>query len=78
MYQKKKKTIIDVSHKASIKTKNDFNWKKPRTLQVNVSSNSNLSVEGYLTGTVGGVLLPSDRNWVAMISPSYSKCKVHH
>ncbi|XP_062175489.1 probable inactive purple acid phosphatase 27 isoform X2 [Alnus glutinosa] len=41
-------------------------------LQVNVTSNSKLSDEEYLTVTVSGVLFPSDRDWVAMISPSHS------
>ncbi|XP_059461887.1 probable inactive purple acid phosphatase 27 [Corylus avellana] len=41
-------------------------------LQVNVSSNSSLSDEEYLTVTVSGVLFPSHRDWVAMISPSHS------
>ncbi|PSS26490.1 Inactive purple acid phosphatase 27 precursor [Actinidia chinensis var. chinensis] len=41
-------------------------------LQINVSSNSDLSDEEYVTVTVSGVLLPSDSDWVAMISPSNS------
>ncbi|XP_059651941.1 probable inactive purple acid phosphatase 27 [Cornus florida] len=41
-------------------------------LQINVSSNSDLSDEQYVTVTVSGVLLPTKRDWVAMISPSYS------
>ncbi|XP_052172070.1 nucleotide pyrophosphatase/phosphodiesterase-like [Diospyros lotus] len=39
-------------------------------LQINVSSNSDLSDDEFVTVTVSGVLVPSDSDWVAMISPS--------
>jgi hypothetical protein len=42
-------------------------------LQVNVTSNSKLSDEEYLTVTVSVVLFPSYPDWVAMILPSHSK-----
>ncbi|KAF3437453.1 hypothetical protein FNV43_RR20206 [Rhamnella rubrinervis] len=42
-------------------------------LNVNVSSNSKLSNEEYVTVTVSGVLDPSEHDWVAMISPSHSE-----
>lgn len=42
-------------------------------LQVNVSSKSELGNEEYVTVTVSGVLLPSEHDWVAMISPSHSE-----
>ena len=42
-------------------------------LQINVTNNSDLSDEQFLTVNVSGVLLPSKSDWVAMISPSYSK-----
>ena len=42
-------------------------------LQINVSKNSNLSNEEFVTVTVSGVLLPSESDWIAMISPSNSK-----
>lgn len=43
-------------------------------LHVNVSSKSNvLGDEEFVTVTVGGVLLPSENDWVAMISPSNSE-----
>lgn len=41
-------------------------------LQINVSKNSDLSNEEFVTVTVSGVLLPSERDWIAMISPSHS------
>ncbi|KAJ7982290.1 Purple acid phosphatase [Quillaja saponaria] len=41
-------------------------------LHINVSSNSALSDEQFVTVTVTGVLRPSDQHWVAMISPSQS------
>ncbi|KAG2671755.1 hypothetical protein I3760_13G010100 [Carya illinoinensis] len=41
-------------------------------LQINVSSNSNLSDEQYLAVTVSGVSKPSRNDWVAMISPSHA------
>ncbi|XVE90779.1 hypothetical protein DITRI_Ditri20bG0104200 [Diplodiscus trichospermus] len=41
-------------------------------LQINVSKNSNLSNEEFVTVTVSGVLVPSRKDWIAMISPSYS------
>ncbi|KAF3437455.1 hypothetical protein FNV43_RR20208 [Rhamnella rubrinervis] len=49
-------------------------------LQVNVSSKSNLGDEELITVTVGGVMLPSENDWVAMISPSHSdvsSCPLH-
>lgn len=42
-------------------------------LEINISSNSSLSDEEYVTVTVSGVLLPSEHDWVAMISPSHSE-----
>lgn len=43
-------------------------------LQINSSSeNSSLSDEEYVTVNVTGVLVPSDGDWVAMISPSHAK-----
>lgn len=42
-------------------------------LEVNISSNSTLSNEEYVTVTVSGVLLPSESDWVGMISPSHSE-----
>lgn len=43
-------------------------------LQINVSSeNSLLSDNEYVNVTVSGVFLPSDDDWVAMISPSDSE-----
>lgn len=42
---------------------------------MNVSKNSSsptLSNEEFVTVTVTGVLLPTERDWIAMISPSYS------
>lgn len=44
-------------------------------LHVNVSSNSSLSDDGYVTVNITGVLLPSSSHWVAMISPSHSSVK---
>ncbi|XP_048330082.2 probable inactive purple acid phosphatase 27 [Ziziphus jujuba] len=42
-------------------------------LKVNVTSkNSKLGDEEFVTVTVSGVLLPSERHWVGMISPSHS------
>ncbi|KAK7857524.1 putative inactive purple acid phosphatase 24 [Quercus suber] len=41
-------------------------------LQVNVSLSSNLSDEEYVNVTVNGALLPSEHDWIAMISPSHS------
>lgn len=43
-------------------------------LQVNVTSDPTLSDEGYVTVNITGVLVPSSRDWVAMISPSHSEC----
>ena len=42
-------------------------------LQVNVSLSSNLSDEEYVNVTVNGALLPSEHDWVAMVSSSHSK-----
>ena len=42
-------------------------------LNVNMSSKSSLGNEEYITVTVSGVLLPSEHDWVAMISPSHSE-----
>ncbi|XP_028089671.1 probable inactive purple acid phosphatase 27 [Camellia sinensis] len=41
-------------------------------LQINVSSNSDLSDDEFVTVTVSGVLVPGVSDWVAMISPSTS------
>ncbi|XVF40823.1 hypothetical protein PTKIN_Ptkin01aG0147100 [Pterospermum kingtungense] len=41
-------------------------------LQINVSSNPSLSNEEFVTVTVSGVLIPSEMDWIAMISPSSS------
>ncbi|OMO75881.1 hypothetical protein COLO4_25836 [Corchorus olitorius] len=41
-------------------------------LQINVTNNSDLSDDQFVTVNVSGVLLPSDSDWVAMISPSNS------
>ncbi|KAJ8635668.1 hypothetical protein MRB53_009935 [Persea americana] len=41
-------------------------------LEVNISSNSALSNEEYVTVTVSGVLLPAESDWIGMISPSHS------
>ncbi|KAJ7949288.1 Purple acid phosphatase [Quillaja saponaria] len=41
-------------------------------LQINVSSNSSLSDEQFVTVTVTGVSKPSDQHWIGMISPSHS------
>ncbi|XP_014521523.1 nucleotide pyrophosphatase/phosphodiesterase-like [Vigna radiata var. radiata] len=41
-------------------------------IRVNVTSNSSLSDDGFVTVTVTGVSKPSDNDWVAMISPSNS------
>ncbi|XP_030449227.1 probable inactive purple acid phosphatase 27 [Syzygium oleosum] len=42
-------------------------------LQINVSGNATIGNEEYLTVNVTGVLVPSDSDWVAMISPSGAK-----
>lgn len=42
-------------------------------LEVNISSNSALSNEEYVTVTVSGVLLPAESDWIGMISPSHSE-----
>lgn len=44
-------------------------------LQINVSSNSSLSDDEFVTVTVTGVANPSDGDWVAMVSPSNSDVK---
>ncbi|XP_073037547.1 probable inactive purple acid phosphatase 27 isoform X1 [Primulina eburnea] len=45
-------------------------------LQINSSSeNSTLSDEEYVTVNVTGVLVPSDGDWVAMISPSHANVR---
>ncbi|KAL3814765.1 hypothetical protein ACJIZ3_016033 [Penstemon smallii] len=43
-------------------------------IQINISPNTStqLSDDGYITVNVTGILLPSSRHWVAMISPSHS------
>ncbi|XP_057784787.1 probable inactive purple acid phosphatase 27 isoform X2 [Salvia miltiorrhiza] len=41
-------------------------------LEVNVTSNPRLSDDEYVTVNITGVLLPSENDWVAMISPSHS------
>ncbi|KAK8542285.1 hypothetical protein V6N12_014886 [Hibiscus sabdariffa] len=41
-------------------------------LQINVTDNADLSDDQFVTVNVSGVLVPSDSDWVAMISPSYS------
>jgi hypothetical protein len=42
-------------------------------VKVNISSNSGLSDNEFVTVTVTGVSRPRDGDWVAMISPSNSK-----
>ena len=42
-------------------------------LKINISSNSKLLDEEFVTVTVTGVSKPRDGDWVAMISPSNSK-----
>lgn len=42
-------------------------------LQINVTSNADLSDEEFVTVNVSGVLVPSESDWVAMISPSSSE-----
>lgn len=42
-------------------------------LQINVSSNSSLSDDEFVTITVTGVANPSNGDWVAMVSPSNSE-----
>ncbi|XP_057784798.1 probable inactive purple acid phosphatase 27 [Salvia miltiorrhiza] len=44
-------------------------------LKVNVTSNPSLSDDEYVTVNITGVLLPSENDWVAMISPSHSDVK---
>lgn len=43
------------------------------SLHINVTPNSRLSDEEFVTVTVTGVSSPSDGDWVAMISPSNSE-----
>lgn len=43
-------------------------------LKVNVTSDPTLPDDGYVTVNITGVLVPSRHDWVAMISPSHSKC----
>ncbi|XP_061353586.1 probable inactive purple acid phosphatase 27 [Gastrolobium bilobum] len=45
------------------------------SVKVNVTSNSSLSDDEFVTVTVTGVSNPSDGDWVAMISPSNSNVK---
>ncbi|RDX78945.1 hypothetical protein CR513_40697 [Mucuna pruriens] len=45
------------------------------SVKINVSSNSSLSDNEFVTVTVTGVSNPSDGDWVAMISPSTSDVK---
>ena len=43
-------------------------------LQIAVSSrNSKLADDEFVTVTITGVLLPSESDWVAMVSPAHSK-----
>ncbi|MBA0667097.1 hypothetical protein Goklo_000221 [Gossypium klotzschianum] len=42
-------------------------------LQINVTTQGDLSDEQFITVNVSGVLVPSDGDWVAMVSPSFSK-----
>lgn len=42
-------------------------------VHINVSRNSNLSDEEFVTVTVSGVSRPSKGDWVAMISPSHAE-----
>ncbi|TYH32802.1 hypothetical protein ES332_D13G015200v1 [Gossypium tomentosum] len=41
-------------------------------LQINVTTQGDLSDEQFITVNVSGVLVPSDGDWVAMVSPSFS------
>ncbi|KAK6234430.1 hypothetical protein QUC31_006836 [Theobroma cacao] len=41
-------------------------------LQINVTSDADLSDDEFVTVNVSGVMVPSEGDWVAMISPSYS------
>ncbi|XP_039002235.1 probable inactive purple acid phosphatase 1 [Hibiscus syriacus] len=41
-------------------------------LRINVTDDADLSDDQFVTVNVGGVLVPSESDWIAMISPSYS------
>ncbi|KAK7312124.1 hypothetical protein VNO77_35740 [Canavalia gladiata] len=45
------------------------------SIQVNVTSNSTLSDDGFVNVTVSGVPSPSQNDWIAMISPTNSDVK---
>ncbi|XP_021750857.1 probable inactive purple acid phosphatase 27 [Chenopodium quinoa] len=44
-------------------------------LQISVNTSSRLSNEQYINVTVSGISRPSDKYWVAMVSPSHSSVK---
>jgi hypothetical protein len=42
-------------------------------IRINVTPNSNLSDDEFVTVKISGVLVPEEHHWVAMISPANSE-----